>query len=339
MIVVRQDAAPPEGRVMAMTVSLLSASVLSLFFTQRILAIRSWARLPIVVWLVFAIYADSYVFVFATAILQHALGVSLSIKTCDAAILLCLACYVTTKFVYLFLVEKAHIVRSTRKRRSRSKLYIFNSLGMLGVYAAVVILNFVFRIARFQDGQCIIGMKSLAMIPLISFDAVVNVYLTMLFLIPLRNLYSYRNMPHSPANTRLRTVAFRTFCGSVCALLSSITNLSVLVSLDGEPGWICLMSCNCDVLFSAIVIQWVTSKDNAGTRSSSPLNICLDQRGRHLGPGSCLGSLAPSTPDSSLATAQECAQGNLYFQGRAKGQDAREAEEGRVVNLAGEHEM
>lgn len=39
-----------------------------------------------------------------------------------------------------------------------------------------------------EDGQCIIGMKSIAMIPLISFDAVVNVYLTVLFLIPLKSM-------------------------------------------------------------------------------------------------------------------------------------------------------
>ncbi|QPH06137.1 hypothetical protein C2857_004391 [Epichloe festucae Fl1] len=41
------------------------------------------------------------------------------------------------------------------------------------------------------------------------------------------------------------------------------------MSLDGEPGWVCLMSCNCDILFSALVIQWVTSKDNAGTSSAN----------------------------------------------------------------------
>lgn len=38
-----------------------------------------------------------------------------------------------------------------------------------------------------EGGQCIIGMKSIAMIPLISFDAVVNVYLTVMFLIPLKS--------------------------------------------------------------------------------------------------------------------------------------------------------
>jgi hypothetical protein len=46
---------------------------------------------------VLAIYADSSVFVFATAILQFGFGVGYSGSVCESAILLCLACYVTTK--------------------------------------------------------------------------------------------------------------------------------------------------------------------------------------------------------------------------------------------------
>lgn len=46
------------------------------------------------------------------------------------------------------------------------------------------------RFATVVNGQCVIGMKSLAMIPLISFDTIVNVYLTVMFLIPLRSKLS-----------------------------------------------------------------------------------------------------------------------------------------------------
>ncbi|PMB66954.1 hypothetical protein BM221_006613 [Beauveria bassiana] len=104
------------------------------------------------------------------------------------------------------------------------------------------------------------------------------------------NLHSYKSMPQTSANARLRAVTFRTFVGSCCTLVSSIvyviakarkiqkltrlSNLSVLMALRGEPAWICLMCCNCDILFSAIVIQWVTSNDNAGTSISSSLGVC-----------------------------------------------------------------
>jgi len=63
-----------------------------------------------------------------------------------------------------------------------------------------------------------------------------------------------------------------------------------MMALNGEPGWVCLMCCNSDsrypkspppsifnpllpaVLFSAIVIHWVTSKDNAGSGSQTGTN-------------------------------------------------------------------
>ncbi|TQW00516.1 hypothetical protein IF1G_00447 [Cordyceps javanica] len=89
-------------------------------------------------------------------------------------------------------------------------------------------------------------------------------------------------MPQTHANARLRTVVIRTFVGSCCTLVSSIVNLSVLMALNGEPGWVCLLCCNCDILFSAVVIQWVTSRDNAGTSISSSLGVC----NRHNGPNS-----------------------------------------------------
>ncbi|KAL7937410.1 hypothetical protein V8C35DRAFT_276908 [Trichoderma chlorosporum] len=126
------------------------------------------------------------------------------------------------------------------------------------------------------------------MIPLISFDTVINVYLTIMFLIPLKKLYSYTNMARTRANIRLRMVAFRTFCGAVCTLVSSIVNLSVLMALN--------------VLFSAIIIQWVTSRDNAGTVSSTSSGEA--RRSRDLGPGMnhiSTPSELHETPPSTLA--------------------------------------
>ncbi|RBQ87457.1 hypothetical protein VDGD_06779 [Verticillium dahliae] len=172
-------------------------------------------------------------------------------------------------FNVLVLTRAQHVVRGTKKSRFKSKMYLFNSFGMLGVYVVIAILNFIFRITRLENGLCVIGMQKVSMIPLISFDAVVNIYLTILFLIPLKNLYSFKNFARTPANVRLRTLAMRTFVGALCTTVSSIINLTVLMALNGEPGWVCLMCCNLDILFSAIVVQWVTSKDNAASLSST----------------------------------------------------------------------
>jgi hypothetical protein len=133
-------------------------------------------------------------------------------------------------------------------------------------YCVIVALNFVYRVAYFSaDGTCIIGMESKSVMPLIIFDAVLNFYLTLLFVIPLRKLYSYKNSP----NSILRTITLRSFVGSLATLTSSVVNLTVLMVLHGEAAWICLMCCNADILFSVLVLHWVTSKDRASTGSSN----------------------------------------------------------------------
>lgn len=138
-------------------------------------------------------------------------------------------------------------------------------------YTVVVVLNFIYRTAYFTpDGTCIIGMQLKVMLPLIIFDAAVNLYLTLLFVIPLRSLYSYRNSSPTNTNTRttIQTVALRSFVGSFGTLASSVANLTVLMVLRGEPAWVCLMCCNADILFSVLVLHWVTGIDGQSTRSS-----------------------------------------------------------------------
>ncbi|KAL1646910.1 hypothetical protein SLS58_003046 [Diplodia intermedia] len=230
-------------------------------------------------------------------------GINESQGICEGAILLCLVCYMSTKvFIYTFLVEKAYIVRGSHKPRLRDKLYIFNTFGLIIPYVGIVILNFVWCVRRMsslglssdarlcrkiayinEKGTCIIGMDKNAMMPLIIFDVVINVYLTALFIIPLRRkslvkegtarkivltklseLYSYQHN----TNKALRIMALRTFIGSCATLTSSVVNLTVLMILKGEPGWICLMCCNADILFSVLVLHWVTSFDKSTTDSS-----------------------------------------------------------------------
>jgi hypothetical protein len=132
------------------------------------------------------------------------------------------------------------------------------------------------RITYINDkGVCIIGMQKIAMLPLIIFEVIVNVYLTLLFIIPLRGLHSYQ----TNANPILKRMAFRSFIGSCATLTTSVINLTILMVLKGEPGWICLMCCNADILFCVIVLHWVTSKEEkeesaarsyGGTGSNKP---------------------------------------------------------------------
>ncbi|KAL0936842.1 uncharacterized protein CTRU02_209058 [Colletotrichum truncatum] len=270
---------PQAGKVVSIIVALVSACTLASLFALRITTVKDWRILPWTMWLVTFIYLFSFIFVFGTSILQFGFGTDLNYETCSAATLFCLGAYVATKFIYLFMVDRAHIIRQTSKPRLKSKLYLVNSFGMLGVFVIIVIMNFIFRITDFVDGICVIGLGRGVVLPLISFDAAVNVYLTILFLLPLLSLHSvkynfwkpwtldWRNqrIPRAPPNVRLRKLVVRTFIGSCCTLLSSVTNLTVLTALNGEVAWLCLLCCNTDIFFSALVMNWVTSPGQEST--------------------------------------------------------------------------
>ncbi|KAF2738283.1 hypothetical protein EJ04DRAFT_560870 [Polyplosphaeria fusca] len=259
---------PVAGSVISVMISMVTFGVLAVCLTRRLQNIAKWRSLPLASLLIIIIYLDSTLFVFVTAIIARGLGINESLGICDGAILLCLICYMSTKvLIYYFLVEKAYIIRGSRLPRLKTKLWLFNFFGMIVPYLIVIVLNFIFRIAYISDkGVCIIGMKKISMYPLIIFDVIVNVYLTLLFILPLRKLYSYQhNM-----NAALRTMAFRSFIGSCATLTSSVVNLTILMVLKGEPAWICLMCCNADVLFSVVVLHWVTAIDsNRGTTNSA----------------------------------------------------------------------
>ncbi|KAF7889437.1 uncharacterized protein EAF01_010930 [Botrytis porri] len=277
---------PRAGMVFSIVLSMISMAVLAICMTRRVQNVQDWSRYPLVCWLVLWIYFDSLVFVLGSAVVSAGFGVNYSQYMCSNAIILCLSCYMTTKVsielreldlisgsMFSSLQTTATFTKTkssstifslrelSSKSRIKDPLYLFNSIGMLIPYCIVIALNFVFRFANYENGECRIGMKQVAMIPLIAFDILVNVYLTSLFLVPLQGLYSYKNNP----NSQTRTVALRTFIGSCCALTSSAVNLTLLLVLKGEPGWICLMCCNLDILFSVLVLHWITSKDNAST--------------------------------------------------------------------------
>ncbi|CZT09660.1 uncharacterized protein RCO7_03748 [Rhynchosporium graminicola] len=189
----------------------------------RISSSKDWSKLPLTSWLILIIYADSILFIFISTILQHGFGLNINMTICPSSIVICLACYMTTKIVC-----NTYSSWLTRLIRSLKLIYYF-LVEKFSLSAASSI-----------------------------FDATVNLYLTLLFFIPLRSLYSYKNSP----NSSLRTIALRSFVGSLATLTSSVVNLTFLMVLKREQAWICLMLCNADILFSVIVLHWVTSKDS-----------------------------------------------------------------------------
>ncbi|KAK2599603.1 hypothetical protein N8I77_011343 [Diaporthe amygdali] len=293
---------PLYGRTLSITIAFISGCLIAFLLASKVFAVKDWRLLPYTMWVVLMVYAFSFIFVFGSTVLQFGVGTNFNEQACTAAMGLCLFAYVSSKFIYLFLVDRAHIVRGSKKPRLKSKLYIFNSFGMLGIYVVITIMNFVLHIAEFDKGHCVIGLQKPVIIPLIGFDALVNVYLTLSFLVPLTRLPTIKwsefwktgtfetmwqslQFQRTPANIRLRKLAKKTFIGSCCTLASSVTNLTVLMALNGEESWLCLMCCNSDILFSAIVMHWLTSNEHTASKKPAYANAYA-RRSQASGPTS-----------------------------------------------------
>ncbi|KAK6222613.1 hypothetical protein LQW54_000793 [Pestalotiopsis sp. IQ-011] len=75
-------------------------------------------------------------------------------------------------------------------------------------------------------------------------------------------------MDKTSGNEKLRDLVKRTFIGAVTSTFTCVLNITIMMALNGEPGWICLLSCNLDLLADTIIVQYVTSRDNSGTSRS-----------------------------------------------------------------------
>ncbi|KAF3131567.1 hypothetical protein TWF703_007578 [Orbilia oligospora] len=239
--VVTGAAYPPAGKPITAVLIMTTITVLTFCLTQRIMIITSWRKLTPVRWYILFVYIDSFLFIFSVGVISLGFGVNRSTAHCSAAIIMCIVFYETTK--------------------SRDR-----SFGMLVPYVAICFLTLAFRFSFFEDGVCRIGMKKVALLPLITFDVVVNVYLTTLFLIPVVKIAQGKAQQSHQA---LRSMAIKTFCGSCATLISSVANLTTLMLLKGEPGWICLLLCNADILFSAVVLHAITNKDHQGSSDTT----------------------------------------------------------------------
>lgn len=176
-----------------------------------------------------------------------------------------------------------------------------------------------------------------------------QVYLTLLFILPLRSkssilrlyrlltpaeLYSYRNNKNTP----LHIMAFRSFVGSCATLTSSVINLTVLMVLRGEPGWICLMCCNADILFSVLVLHWVTQIDrnpsSTSTASQPQFSIANNTNSRNVLIGPCQ---LNSWSGGSVVAEPQKALGSMTTECRAARQERRRESDEDIVELGGIH--
>ncbi|TCD62027.1 hypothetical protein EIP91_007545 [Steccherinum ochraceum] len=291
--------------------SLLGITLLSHYISRRVrlVDISSWRGLKQVSFprlLTVATFCDSWAFLFTTSILVHGLGLELNLAVCTAAVFSCIGFYATSKlFIFLYLAEKVHIVWSPTQSKSRIKspVYIL-CMVMVMAYISIGLHCIWERTAylRDDDGVCMIGLRTVGSLLLLSFDIFINVVLLLMFLYPLirarvRSIY-------------LRKIAWRAVIATFLMLGSSAANLSILTVLDGrEVGWVCLASCGADVVVNASVLFWATCGSSLrvqphsreGARAAA-VDGSFNQNGVFVG-RACMESSSSSTSTSTSSTA------------------------------------
>ena len=78
--------------------------------------------------------------------------------------------------------------------------------------------------------MCHIGLAMQSM-SLVAWDAAISVYLAAAFIWPLL---------HTIKSSRLKRLAIKSLIASIVSCITSVTNITVLIQMDGELGWLCL---------------------------------------------------------------------------------------------------
>lgn len=218
------------------------------------------------------VYFWGICFIIAVATLRFGYQIK-SRRACLASIILCLVFYVVDKVIlYLFLIERIHIVRSRRYTRLTDNWYMANIAILVLGFGSIAILSFLFPVAELSDGKCRIGLPFKITLPLLIYDVTINIYLTGHFLyfsrpgiVPdiLRRLpftirssdtrHTTLGFPRRPEDGRqdnLRKLAKRTLNGMCIMLLATTINLSILFYMSGrEEEWMCFMFCTLDGMY------------------------------------------------------------------------------------------
>ncbi|CAO3636016.1 unnamed protein product [Cunninghamella blakesleeana] len=252
---------PDDGEIAAQIIGLFGVTTMGILFGIKTYNIQykflSYSR-----WLIVILYICSWAFTFSglTLVLTN----NGNYTSCLLSEFACDVFYSGTKIcIYCWLIEKVWIVNAGRASRWDTLSYRFHIL-LLTPYIAIFILMILFHNAwLLSDGTCIIGLKAAASIPLLVYDFIINLYMTVLFVKPLMKIDKDTNVDQK--TSRLREVAKRTMVASVVCLIASFANVCALAILNGqERGVICIVCCFMDVMINVITIHWVTTQPTGG---------------------------------------------------------------------------
>ncbi|OAG09804.1 uncharacterized protein CC84DRAFT_453686 [Paraphaeosphaeria sporulosa] len=280
-----------RARTVYTVVALFCAVVLALLFGLRAksLARNIKKRNNLTSAILSFLFLFAICFIFATAVVESGQSLASS-NLCYSAIIICLVFYTTNKLaIYIFLLERARIVRAPFMRRHRDWLWISGMIIICAGFGTVAIIGFVFPVSELSrlDGRCRIGLPRKVAFPLMCFDIGLNFLLTGLFIWLLRPVLSLHRVNLIPGlltktshreenassevslrysrphmhnlNHIIKNLLWKCLVGSTLVMLPTVGNMVTFYVMRGrELGWICLTICTLDVSWGVLIINWLT---------------------------------------------------------------------------------
>ncbi|OAQ69674.2 hypothetical protein VFPPC_02278 [Pochonia chlamydosporia 170] len=138
------------------------------------------------------------------------------------------------------MIERAHIIRAPYEKRMKDKVWITCMLVLITGFGAISVTAFVWPNSEVspEDRKCRIGQLLKVTVPLLTYDIIINVSLTTLFvhllhpfLAPKGNRVSLGHSLSSPNQDRvigrLRRLVMKTIIGAILIMVPTLANLSV----------------------------------------------------------------------------------------------------------------
>ncbi|KAI9782025.1 MAG: hypothetical protein M1816_002134 [Peltula sp. TS41687] len=289
-----------HGRVAYLSVALSVFGLLVWCLAKRSadLSVAKIRQMKLLKLLVLLVYLFGMCYIISGTLLQVGVGLN-TVARCRGAIYLCLIFYVGCKiFIYIFLVERAHSI-SPLKKRLEDKVWLVSMAIIITGFGTIAILAFLHAKGEVstKDGQCRIGLPLKITFPLLIFDIIINIGMTVVFytlicpsmkkggllralpaglrraLKEVQDTFNEvqgnskeKQTTESPVEGakdqggNLERLALKSFVACIAILITTTINLGLLIRFEGrELAWLCLLLCCLDIGWSVVIIHFLTA--------------------------------------------------------------------------------
>ncbi|KAF2833230.1 hypothetical protein CC86DRAFT_376436 [Ophiobolus disseminans] len=275
---------PASNRTIYIMIALVCMGLLSFLLGSRFNRLKRsiFMKRNFISMLVLVIYTLVLIFIILSAVLVAGQGLH-NFRLCVAGTWVCLILYTFTKFaIFLFLVERIHVVRAPFVRRKKDKIYLACLATVILMYGPVIVNSYIRPVTNMGSSgtRCNFGIRGDASIPVLAVNMFVDLVLTGVFFYLLRPVVKLspwqtvtnilrsrpkRNIPleendthETPVQRNIRILLWKSIIGSLLIEVPMIANMVQFVITKGEElGMICTALCVVEVVWDILVIHWL----------------------------------------------------------------------------------